>query len=422
MPNVSSVITVRTASSHTPIAGAQVFVNGIGKGSTDGAGHVTLSLPDGSTYDLAVKATSYTTFTTSGVLANQSFTVNMEAVAPVGLIDFKLTIWPEEPARGVPLVFSNAGNPISANYNVGGVTIFGLTAGPQTVTASIPGYLAVNEIFDVSQQASGTIELRASTDTGGALKQQNFGSQDPETASLLPALTPEDVPEFVAPNFGQGTYFTMTQARMYIGDLFIDELNGLQFALQDNKIPIYGYASRYYDAMAQGKSLVQGQFMINFISEGYLVSALRRYRDQLGINAGVPVDEVRTQQQARLTSLVNKLQNPDPAWTPAMFAAAKSEINSLAASLGSASLVAATNGISLARKKQDNNIIGLAGGDYPNAVYEDVAFDVIVEYTGAGRTITRRLEDCHLISNESIMDHSGTPILDSYGFVARRLR
>jgi hypothetical protein len=269
---------------------------------------------------------------------------------------------------------------------------------------------------------SQTINLVASTDAGIATKQQIATIPDPDTSTILPTLTPENIPEFVAPNTGQGTYFTMTQARMYIGTMFIDELNGLQFALQDNKIPVFGYASRYYDSISQGKSLVQGQFTINFISEGYLVTVLKEYIAKINTP---DVSTIVQQQQARLLTLTNQLSNPngsDPGWTPSMIQSAKNEISKLAASLGPAALANANGGISANVRLQNDSILGLPGGDYPNAVYQDTSFDIVINYSGAGRVITRRLEDCHLISNESIMDHSGTPILDSYGFIARRLR
>lgn len=420
MSTTTSIVTVMDGVTHAAISGAQVFANGVGRGTTDNNGKIALVL-SGDTYNLSVKATGYVTFTTNGVLTAQSFTVSMESTTTPSTVSFTLTIQPEAAATGVPIVFDNAGSPINANYNPGGVVVDGLTPGPQTISGTVTGYDSFSQTFDVSQVQSGTILLKNSADTGGILSSVQFPAQDPDTSGLLPALTPENLPEFIAPNTGQGTYFTMTQARMYIGGLFIDELNNLQFALQDNKIPVYGYASRFYDDIAQGKSLVQGQFAINFISEGYLVGTLNEYDRQVTATSELGND-VTAQQQSRLTDLVNKLQNPDPAWTPAMISSAKREINNLAASLGPTALSAAQAGIGRIRQQQDNSILGLPGGDYPNAVYSDVAFDIVIQYDGAGRSITRRLEDCRLISNESIMDHSGTPILDSYGFIAHRLR
>ncbi len=44
--------------------------------------------------------------------------------------------------------------------------------------------------------------------------------------------------------------------------------------LQANLIPKFGYCSQKFDDVAYGKSLVQGQLAINYVSPGYLIAAL----------------------------------------------------------------------------------------------------------------------------------------------------
>ena len=53
--------------------------------------------------------------------------------------------------------------------------------------------------------------------------------------------------------------------------------------LQANLIPKFGYCSFKFDDVAQGKSLIQGQLAINFISPGYLIGVL------MGKTAGAQV-------------------------------------------------------------------------------------------------------------------------------------
>ena len=57
-------------------------------------------------------------------------------------------------------------------------------------------------------------------------------------------------------------------------DIFIDEFHHIMWELQANLIPKFGYCSFKFDDVAQGKSLVQGQLAINFVSPGYLIGAL----------------------------------------------------------------------------------------------------------------------------------------------------
>lgn len=425
MPTPTTVNVVATDTGQ-PLVGAMVFANGTLQGATNSSGSVVITLPDSTTDNtVSAKISNYLTTVQTNVVAGNPFTLSMSPLVTPGTETFMLTIFPEAPAVGTLISFSNGGNTVSSNYITGGLSI-SLTPGPQTITGNVTGYNAINQTVDSSQANSGTIQLLATTDTGNPLPQS---AVTPTTTSssmaVLPQLTPQQLPEYVAPDTGQGTYFTMTQARMYIGGLFIDELNGIQFALQDNKMPIYGYASRFRDALGQGKSLVQGQFTINFISEGYLHLVMQQYtkmQQQPANTANGGASQATTQAQANLTFLVNSLQNPDPAWTPAMIAAAKAQIQSYAASLGPDAVTQARAGLNATVNQQIGNTLGLAGGDYPNAIYDDVEFDIVLQYSGAGRTVTRRLEQCTLISNESIMDHSGTPILDSYGFLARRLR
>lgn len=421
MPTPTTIV-VQDDSTSQQLTGATVFANGTSQGTTNISGALTISLPDGSTNNtISAKMPGYITTSHINAEAGAPFTLSLIPTQQATTESFTLTIYPESAAAGSFITFSNAGSPITTAYIVGGLVI-SLIPGPQTITGTVTGYNPINITIDSSQANDGIVQLVASTDSGTAIGQAAVpGPVTPSSMAVLPQLTPEQIPEFVAPNTLQGTYFTMTQARMYIGGLFIDELNGLQFALQDNKIPIYGYASRFFDALGQGKSLVQGQFTINFISEGYLYLVLKQYQT-MQIQGDVPTNQAAKQAQANLTSLVNALQNPDPAWTPDMIATAKAQIQSYAASLGPDAVNAARQGIGAAQQQQIGNTLGLPGGDYPNAIYTDVSFDIILQYTGAGRTVTRRLEQCTLISNESIMDHSGTPILDSYGFISRRLR
>ncbi len=70
-------------------------------------------------------------------------------------------------------------------------------------------------------------------------------------------------------------YFSGAQAQIYIGGILLDEITTLQWNEHQSKVPLYGYASQYFDEVARGAVLVQGQFSINFIQPNYLYSVLR---------------------------------------------------------------------------------------------------------------------------------------------------
>jgi hypothetical protein len=64
---------------------------------------------------------------------------------------------------------------------------------------------------------------------------------------------------------------------------------------------------------------------------------------------------------------------------------------------------------------------GIKNG-YSNALYQDIAFDLVIQLEGAGRTVKRVLENCQLIANDQVIDTSGNTLSDGYSFIARRLR
>ena len=71
-------------------------------------------------------------------------------------------------------------------------------------------------------------------------------------------------------------YFTGVQASIWIGEAWVTECFGISFQATQNIIPIFGYASTTFDAVAKGRVLVQGSFEINFIDEGYLYYVLHK--------------------------------------------------------------------------------------------------------------------------------------------------
>ena len=81
-------------------------------------------------------------------------------------------------------------------------------------------------------------------------------------------------------------YFSGNQVSIYIGDVWVDEITSISYHVQQNKAPIYGYASQLFDDTAAGQVLVRGSFSINFKEQGYLWAVLRRYFDIAAASIG----------------------------------------------------------------------------------------------------------------------------------------
>lgn len=65
-------------------------------------------------------------------------------------------------------------------------------------------------------------------------------------------------------------YFAGSDVTVYFGDIFLSDITGLQFTLQEKVMPIFSYGSRTWDAVARGNRIVQGSFRIAFKEAGYL--------------------------------------------------------------------------------------------------------------------------------------------------------
>jgi len=65
-------------------------------------------------------------------------------------------------------------------------------------------------------------------------------------------------------------FYSGSQANIWFGNILIDDINSIQWVRSQGKMPIYGYASQLFDAVAVGTVVVQGTFSINFRQRGYL--------------------------------------------------------------------------------------------------------------------------------------------------------
>ena len=54
----------------------------------------------------------------------------------------------------------------------------------------------------------------------------------------------------------------------------VEECSGISFVLNNSQQPIYGYASVHYDAMLPGREIIQGNMLINFTKNNYLLDII----------------------------------------------------------------------------------------------------------------------------------------------------
>ena len=56
-------------------------------------------------------------------------------------------------------------------------------------------------------------------------------------------------------------YFSGANVRVYFGDVWVEEMASIQFSVQENVAPIYGFNSYMFDKVARGTRLVSGTFV-----------------------------------------------------------------------------------------------------------------------------------------------------------------
>ncbi|MGC1582141.1 MAG: hypothetical protein WA766_11690 [Candidatus Acidiferrales bacterium] len=445
--------------------------------TTDATGSASFQIPvivtNGGNSSVQVTATDYASGTqtiNTQLSSSSSLSFALASSTPAGA---PITLQFQPASAGISWSLVDASNNVIASgvsANDGSAnSIIAVTNGSYTVMASQVGFQNANQAISVAGQTDPyTITLVANANPNSVQTGSNTGSS-PSTSnpSSTTSTTSSTIPpssEFIYPNTDYDKYFTITGARIYIGNLFIDELNMIQYALQDNAVPVYGYASRFYDALAQGRSLVQGQFALNFVSEGYLYTVMSDYAtleqsgaaDQIINNPGVDVvaqvlglmaarNNLTQQQNSNPNSLMpagapntstsglqpGQLVQPTTVGTSAESASQATAVSQTSLATTYTNKIAAlTKSMTPAQITQLNtqqqqalttysDVIGFA-----NAVYQDVVFDIQIDFgnevTGVKRV--RYIEDCKLISNEQVLAPDGQTILDSYGFIARRLR
>jgi hypothetical protein len=407
-----------------PIAGATIYINSSRAGTSDSTGAVWVTGPVGAV-SVRVTGTGYDSTFPQTATGPQGFPAQLSVTAtPPSPQHLTLTAGAATAATaGCTLFFATAaaggpaaeqltcanGQATTANTYLPGQYLVtasqtGYTSSdtPLTVTAGVTQYAVQPPILDAAASNVKAGDAQKVPANGGSV------SAGPTTASSGIATltsTPPDY-EWIYPNSQDGKYFTATQARIYVGNLFMDELVQIQFTYQGNRIPIYGYSSELADGFGTGRRLVQGQLALNFVTEGYLYTVLKEFA-KMASNRPASVQDANI---ADLTTTVQQYQTlaAQKDDQTDQLQALSIKIQSLADSLGPSGLDLYTAGRTVSTQSKS-----------PLAL--SIPFDIRFELTGAGRTVTKIIRNCLLTANDQVYDQSGSTLLDAYGFVARSL-
>jgi hypothetical protein len=197
-------------------------------------------------------------------------------------------------------------------------------------------------------------------------------------------------------------YFSGVQASVFIGDIWVDDIVSLDYQVDHNREPIYGYGSQHFDFIPKGRILVTGSFTINFREPNYLWMILARYKvfnpDEIQNNkAALDYQRAADITRGELETFPN-----DPRKNFDLF---------MAQNTGSAEAVKQELNNSLVTKSSrgkkperfNHGIFAITvgyGSDLANAIGERINF---VQITGKGKVVMA----------------DGRPVQETYSFIAR---
>ncbi len=269
------------------------------------------------------------------------------------------------------------------------------------------------------------------------------------------------------PNIRQGIYnvdyFSGAQMAVYIGDVWVDEITSISYAVQQSRSPLYGYADQLFKDVSKGQVLIQGEFAVNFKEAGYLFLVLDRFQTLInnrpsvlnvhhkafgpGTTKGTPFSGNRGEflQGETIESLINNDNQLNTFERNKVFEAIAASDErttagdergrqSASTSLGGfSSTTRSTGGIGLAENifeafedaiwKRPEKLEELTRRiDDPRLSPFDVfmAFGDFAGDNSANHTI-QKLTDVHIIGQARQVIIDGQPIQEAYSFIARNL-
>ena len=225
-------------------------------------------------------------------------------------------------------------------------------------------------------------------------------------------------------------FFSGANVKIYFGDVWVDQLAGISFQLQENVAPIYGFRSYTFDRVSRGTRFVQGEFTLNFTENGYMQSIL----DKISTDMDDVISKAEEQETNRYATNLNEGQNIRNLLSIGSDDIYKENIEALKASFwGNPSSFAAPS-----EKKESDSFYYAERSGTVNSLKEH-GFNILIDYTPDANQ--RDFEDClnmtkdsksfyqtfrsiigvHIMSEGQAIMNNGQVIQQTFQFVARDL-
>jgi hypothetical protein len=227
-------------------------------------------------------------------------------------------------------------------------------------------------------------------------------------------------------------YFTGVQASIWIGEAWVTETFGISFSATQNIVPIFGYASSTFDAIARGKVLVQGSFEINFVDEGYLYYVMHK------MNAsrldGDPESKANSQHQidgqyqAAKTKAHARIREIEESGKRAALNAGygrEDEDKVAAQVIQDLEELTLAQFDQLERDLNYDRARGKKAGERNSAssvIYDVIPFNIRGIFGNPAYTdevTEKKLMNCFLVSNEMVVSSDDQPLRERYSFIGQ---
>lgn len=215
-------------------------------------------------------------------------------------------------------------------------------------------------------------------------------------------------------------YYSGTDIRIYFGDKWVDEIVEIEWSMQEQVAPIFGFSSYTWDRVARGNRIVQGSFSINFKEAGYLQTIMNSLSSQMtsedvwfnpsGFNLGKDSSGGGNKQKTSVEKLIKNFADLADGYENAIWGSnsSKESIKTLEA-----------------RKK--DSFFNSVQANPQNKALKDHGFNILLTFGNTGDTsrgaaspiTTQSIVGVQLTGVSQRIDPSGNPIAEVYTFIAK---
>lgn len=204
------------------------------------------------------------------------------------------------------------------------------------------------------------------------------------------------------------SYWSGTDVKIFIGGIYLEEVVGIQHALQEAVTPVYEYGGFVFKTVMRGSRIIEGTLNMNIKDPGYLENLLYNYTPGITISTDVKVQSGVYGEYVDTMSLYKRAYK-------------QKELTSSIWGDSAPQSVPAGNKPYFIKGEFDHNGVNIVikFGETKGSMYasQTEGNGKLVQRASAARAIT--LIGAQFSGSQTLYDDSGKPIIESYPFIAQ---